>query len=80
MEVKVISSEVLDRIITEEQLLVIYNISLEDWEVEKKIINTWEIGAKTPDGTLAVTPLFQIIFFTSLFAFCFAILSARGFT
>lgn len=38
MEVKVISSEVLDRIITEEQLLVIYNISLEDWEVEKKLL------------------------------------------
>lgn len=60
MEVKVISSEVLDRIVTEEQLLGIYNISLDDWEVEKKVINTWEVGAKTPDGTLAVTPLFQI--------------------
>jgi len=60
MEVKVISSEVLDRIVTEEQLLLIYNISLDDWEVEKKVINTWEVGAKTPDGTLAVTPLFQI--------------------
>ena len=60
MEVKVISSEVLDRIITEDQLLSIYNISLEDWEIEKKVINTWEVGSKTPDGTLAVTPLFQI--------------------
>ncbi len=60
MEVKVVSSEITERIITEQQLLEIYNISLDEWEVEKKIINTWEVGSKTPTGEMAVTPLFQV--------------------
>lgn len=60
MEVKVVSSEITNRIITEQQLLDIYNISLNDWEVEKKVINTWESGAKGPDGSIVVTPLFQV--------------------
>ena len=60
MEVKVISSEVVDRIVNEQQLLSLYNISLEEWEIEKKVVNTWEVGAKAPDGTMAVTPLFQV--------------------
>lgn len=60
MEVKVVSSEVTDRIITEQQLLDLYNISLDEWEIEKKVINTWEVGAKAPSGEMAVTPLFQV--------------------
>lgn len=57
---KVITSEVTDRIVTIEKLLEIYNISLEVWEIEKKIINTWEVGAKGPDGQITTTPLFQV--------------------
>ena len=45
MEVKTILSEITERIITEQQLLDIYSISLNDWEVEKKVINTWEVGS-----------------------------------
>jgi predicted phosphodiesterase len=60
MEQKIISSEITNRVVTEEQLLSIYNISLDDWEIEKKVVNTWEMGSKTPDGSIAVTPLFQI--------------------
>lgn len=57
---KVLSSEVSSRIVTEDQLLKIHNTSLEDWEIEKKIINTWEVGSKDTDGNLIITPLFQV--------------------
>lgn len=60
MEVKTISSEITERIITEQQLLDIYNISLNEWEIEKKVINTWEVGSKTASGEIATTPLFQV--------------------
>lgn len=60
MDIKTISSEITDRIVTEEQLLKVYNVSLDEWEIEKKVINTWEVGAKDPEGNLATTPLFQI--------------------
>lgn len=57
---KVISSEVTDRIVTVENLLSVYNISLEDWEIDKQVVNTWEVGAKGPDGKIVTTPLFQV--------------------
>lgn len=57
---KVITSEVTDRIVTVEKLLDIYNIDLEVWEIEKKIVNTWEVGAKAPTGHIVTTPLFQV--------------------
>jgi hypothetical protein len=60
MQTKVISSEVLNRIVTVDQLLDIYNISLEDWEIERQIVNTWEVGAKGPDDKIVTTPLFQV--------------------
>ena len=60
MEIKTISSEITERIITEQQLLDIYSISLDDWEVEKKVINTWEVGAKDDKGNIVTTPLFQV--------------------
>jgi hypothetical protein len=60
MKQQEISSPVTDRIITVDKLLEMYNISLDHWDIEKQIINTWEIGAKTPDGSIATTPLFQV--------------------
>jgi hypothetical protein len=57
---KELSSQVTDRIVTVEQLLNAHDISLEYWEIEKQIVNSWEVGAKTPDGTIATTPLFQV--------------------
>lgn len=57
---KVISSEVTSRIVTVDNLLEIYNLSLEDWDIEKQIVNTWEVGAKGPDGAIVTTPLFQV--------------------
>lgn len=57
---KVISSEVTDRIVTVEKLLEIYNIDLNIWEIEKQVVNTWEVGAKGPDNKITTTPLFQV--------------------
>jgi len=57
---KVISSDVTNRVVTVDQLLEIYSISLEDWDIEKQIVNTWEVGAKGPDGKIVTTPLFQV--------------------
>lgn len=58
--VKVLNSEITERIISVENLLEIYKINLEEWDIEKQVVNTWEVGAKTPDGSIAVTPLFQV--------------------
>ena len=57
---KELSSQITDRIVTVDQLLSVHDISLEYWEIEKQIVNSWEVGAKTPDGVIATTPLFQI--------------------
>ena len=57
---KELSSQITDRIVTVDQLLNAHEISLEYWEIEKQIVNSWEVGAKTPDGVIATTPLFQV--------------------
>ena len=57
---KEISSQITDRIVTVDQLLSAHDISLEYWEIEKQIVNSWEVGAKTPEGVIATTPLFQV--------------------
>lgn len=57
---KVITTDVTDRIITVEKLLEVYSIDLDIWEIEKQVLNTWEVGAKGPDGVITTTPLFQV--------------------
>jgi len=57
---KMVSSRVTNRIVTEQELLKIYDISLDEWEVERKIINTWEVGAKDNNNNIVTTPLFQV--------------------
>jgi len=57
---KVISSEITSRVVTVDDLLNIYSISLDEWEIEKQIVNTWEVGAKGPDNKIVTTPLFQV--------------------
>ena len=47
------------RITTLEQALEFAEVDLDVWEVERHIINKWEVGAKTDDG-LEVEPLFQV--------------------
>ncbi len=46
-------------------MLKIYDISLESWEIEKQVLNTWEVGAKGPDNKIITTPLFQVFFFNT---------------
>ena len=57
---KVISSEITSRVVTVNDLLSIYDISLDNWEIERQIVNTWEVGAKGPDNKIVTTPLFQV--------------------
>lgn len=60
METKVISSGVSKRIVKEEDLLELHNISLDEWEIEKKIVNTWESASRNKKGDLEIHPLFQV--------------------
>lgn len=60
MEEKILTSDISKRIVTEEHLLQVHNISLEDWEIEKKLINTWESSSKNSKGETVVTPMFQV--------------------
>jgi len=57
---KSLSSEITDRIVTVDGLLEAHNISLDNWDIEKQIVNTWEVGTKGPDGNILTTPLFQV--------------------
>lgn len=47
------------RIKTLEQLIVACQIDLAEWEIEKHVINKWEVGAKG-DAGFNVEPLFQV--------------------
>lgn len=60
MEQKEVVSEITQRVTTVDQLLEIHNLNLQDWEVERQSVNTWEVGAKGPDGTIVTTPLYQV--------------------
>lgn len=48
------------RIKTLEQLIAECEINLDDWIIERHIINKWEVGANLNDGTITVEPLFQV--------------------
>ena len=54
------SGIIVGRITTVDDLLEAHNLSLDDWIVESKDINTWEVGSKDPQGTMVTTPLYQV--------------------
>lgn len=58
--IKVISSEVVDRIVTVDDLIRIYEIDLDKWQIVKKVVNTWESTAKDAEGNIKVSPNFQV--------------------
>lgn len=61
MAIKTINSGIIKgRITTVDDLLDAHNLSLDDWIIEKKEVNTWEVGSKSPDGTMVTTPLYQV--------------------
>jgi hypothetical protein len=43
-----------------EGLLRECNVDLDVWEIERHIVNKWEVGAKNKDHELVVEPLFQV--------------------
>ncbi len=48
------------RITTLEQLLEYAEVDLDIWDVDRHIVNKWEVGAKDVDDNLQVEPLFQV--------------------
>jgi len=48
------------RITTLAQLIDHCMIDLEQWEIDRHVINKWEVGAKDDTGKIVVEPLFQI--------------------
>lgn len=49
-----------DQIISLEALLVAAQVDEDLWQVDRYIINKWEVGAKDNDGNVVVTPLVQV--------------------
>lgn len=49
-----------DRVVTLEDALKKAGTDLTRWDVERYIVNSWEVGAKGPDGRVLVTPLWQV--------------------
>lgn len=45
---------------TLEELLTHCKVDTSVWDVERFVVNKWEVGAKGNDGLVAVTPLFQV--------------------
>ena len=48
------------RIASLEELLDVAKVDRSVWEVESYTVNSWEVGAKGPDGKIRVTPLHQV--------------------
>lgn len=48
------------RIVTLEDALNKGNVDLDRWDVERFVVNSWEVGAKGPDGKIVVEPLWQV--------------------
>lgn len=47
-------------VVTLDDALAKGKVDLEVWEVERHVLNSWEVGAKGPDGKIRVTPLWQV--------------------
>lgn len=48
------------RITTLGALLEYAQVNLDEWKVERWVINKWEVGAKDSNGAVVVTPLIQV--------------------
>ncbi|MHB1310589.1 MAG: hypothetical protein ACYC3L_01135 [Gemmatimonadaceae bacterium] len=59
-DTRTVDGPAIGRIMTLDALLASAETDLTQWEVERHIINKWEIGATGPDGQLVVEPLWQI--------------------
>ena len=48
------------RILTLQDLIDACEIDLTKWNIERHVINKWEVGAKDDNGEIVVEPLFQV--------------------
>lgn len=48
------------KIRTLDDLLAYAEVDLKVWEVERFVVNKWDMGAKGPDGSILSQPLFQV--------------------
>src|SRR5690606_6745198 len=48
------------RITTLDQLLKACAVDLHIWQIDRHVINKWEVGVRADDGGVAVEPLFQV--------------------
>jgi hypothetical protein len=49
-----------DRVVTLDDALKKGKVDLKKWDVERFVVNSWEVGAKGPDKKIRVTPLWQV--------------------
>lgn len=56
----VLESPRSNRITTLDDLIRECDVDVKDWNVERHIINKWEVGSSDPDGGVVVEPLFQV--------------------
>jgi len=43
-----------------DQLLAYLGVNTDEWEVDRHVLNKWEVGARDDEGKVVVTPLFQV--------------------
>lgn len=48
------------RITTLDQLIRKSQVDLTEWNIDRHVINKWEVGAKNDNGKIEVSPLFQV--------------------
>jgi len=49
-----------DKVVTLEDALRKGGVDRDRWDVERFIVNSWEVGAKGPDGRIRTSPLWQV--------------------
>lgn len=59
-DTRTIDGPAIGRIMTLDALLASAGTDLTQWEVERHVVNKWEIGATGPDGRIAIEPLWQV--------------------
>lgn len=58
--VRTVETPLSKRITSLDELLKLAKVDLEVWEVDRYVVNKWEVGAKLPDGQIVVEPLYQV--------------------
>lgn len=59
-ETREVESPASSRILTLDELLNHAKVDRAVWDVERFVVNKWEVGAKGPDGKITVAPIFQV--------------------